>query len=127
MGRPVDKSTMKPFYFMKDASTIVESDATVPYPCGTTNYQFEMELVVAIGAEGFRVEQSDAERLIYGYGAGLDMTRRDLQLLAREQGRPWNLGKNFEQSAVCSPLVAASVLGVLTRGAIALQVNGSAK
>jgi fumarylpyruvate hydrolase len=127
MGRPVDKSTMKPFYFIKDASTLVESGATVPYPCGTSNYHFEMELVVAIGAEGFRVNEADAASMIYGYAAGLDMTRRDLQLVARDQGRPWDLGKNFEKSAVCSPLVPMGKLGVLQAGSIALQVNGTTK
>jgi fumarylpyruvate hydrolase len=127
MGRPVDKSTMKPFYFLKDASALVESGATVPYPAGTANYHFEMELVVAIGAEGFRVKESDAASLVYGYAAGLDMTRRDLQLVARDQGRPWDLGKNFEKSAVCTPIVPMGKLGVLQAGSIALQVNGTAK
>ena len=127
MGRPVDKSTMKPFYFNKTASTLVESGATVPYPCGTSNYHFEMELVVAIGAAGFRVQESDAKSLIYGYAAGLDMTRRDLQLVARDQGRPWDLGKDFEKSAVCTPIVPIGDLGVLHSGAIALQVNGVSK
>jgi fumarylpyruvate hydrolase len=127
MGRPVDKSTMKPFYFIKDASALVESGATVPYPAGTSNYHFEMELVVAIGAAGFRVKESDAANRIFGYAAGLDMTRRDLQLVARDQGRPWDLGKNFEKSAVCTPLVPQGELGVLQAGAIALQVNGTPK
>ena len=74
MGRPVDKSTMKPFYFHKAASALVESGSTVPYPCGTSNYHYEMELVVAIGAAGFRVNESDAARLIYGYAAGVLQT-----------------------------------------------------
>jgi fumarylpyruvate hydrolase len=127
MGRPVDKTTTKPFYFTKSPSTLVESGATVPYPPGTSNYHFEMELVVAIGAPGFRVTEVDAERLIYGYAAGLDMTRRDLQLVARDQGRPWDLGKDFEQSAVCAEIVPVGTLGVLTAGAIQLQVNGESK
>jgi fumarylpyruvate hydrolase len=127
MGRPVDKSTMKPFYFNKSASTLVESGATVPYPCGTSNYHFEMELVVALGASGFRQQEADAARMIYGYAAGLDMTRRDLQLVARDQGRPWDLGKDFEKSAVCSTIVPRGNLGVLQAGAIALQVNGVPK
>lgn len=127
MGRPVDKSSMRPFYFLKAASTLVESGATVPYPCGTQNYHFEMELVVAIGAAGFRVNESDAASLIYGYAAGLDMTRRDLQLVARDQGRPWDLGKDFEKSAVCSEIVRQGNLGVLQTGAINLQVNGTQK
>jgi len=127
MGRPVDKATSKPFYFTKSPSTLVESGATVPYPAGTSNYHFEMELVVAIGAPGFRVKEADAASLIYGYAAGLDMPRRDLQLVARDQGRPWDLGKDFEKSAVCSEIVPIGKLGVLDRGAISLQVNGQAK
>ncbi|MEO8120063.1 MAG: fumarylacetoacetate hydrolase family protein [Rhodoferax sp.] len=127
MGRPVDKSTARPFYFTKSASTLVESGATVPYPAGTSNYHFEMELVVAIGAPGFRVSEADAQGLIYGYAAGLDMTRRDLQLVARDQGRPWDLGKDFEKSAVCTEIVPIGNLGVLSTGAINLQVNGETK
>lgn len=127
MGVPVDKTTAQPFYFNKSASTLVESGATVPYPSGTSNYHFEMELVVAIGAAGFRVTETDAERMIYGYAAGLDMTRRDLQLVARDQGRPWDLGKDFEKSAVCSEIVPIGDLGVLSSGAINLQVNGETR
>ncbi|MDO9599015.1 MAG: fumarylacetoacetate hydrolase family protein [Azoarcus sp.] len=127
MGRPVDKATMSPFYFLKDASALVDSGATVPYPTGTSNYHFEMELVVAIGKPGFRVDEANAHELIYGYGAGLDMTRRDLQLIAREQGRPWDLGKNFEKSAVCTEIVPAVGAEVLNVGAIKLQVNGVTK
>ncbi len=125
MGNPVDKATMRPFYFLKDASALVESGATVPYPTGTNNYHYEMELVVAIGKPGFRVSEADAEAMVFGYAAGLDMTRRDLQLVAREQGRPWDLGKNFERSAVCSEIAPAK--GVIDKGAIALQVNSESR
>lgn len=124
MGAPVDKANAQPFYFNKAASTLVESGATVPYPTGTSNYHHEMELVVAIGAPGFRVSESDAESLIYGYAPGLDMTRRDLQLVARELGRPWDLGKDFEFSAVCGEIVPIGDLGVLASGALTLDVNG---
>ncbi|MDA8258705.1 MAG: fumarylacetoacetate hydrolase family protein [Betaproteobacteria bacterium] len=127
MGRPVDKASMKPFYFTKSPSTLVESGATVPYPAGTTSYHYEMELVVAIGAQGFRLTEADAQPMIFGYAAGLDMTRRDLQLVARDQGRPWDLGKDFERSAVCSAILPISDLGVLASGAITLQVNGDTK
>ncbi|MBI3445092.1 MAG: fumarylacetoacetate hydrolase family protein [Magnetospirillum sp.] len=127
MNSPVDKANARPFYFLKDASTLVESGATLPYPAGTTNYHYEMELVVAIGASGFRVGEDEAQRLVYGYAAGLDMTRRDLQLTAREQGRPWDLGKNFENSAICSEIIPQGELGILASGSIALQVNGTAK
>ncbi|WP_096700871.1 fumarylacetoacetate hydrolase family protein [Magnetospirillum sp. 15-1] len=127
MGVPVDKANARPFYFTKSASTLVESGATVPYPCGTDNYHHEMELVVAIGAPGFRVSEAEAASLIHGYAAGLDMTRRDLQLVAREQGRPWDLGKDFERSAVCGEVVPIGALGVLSRGAITLAVNGQSR
>lgn len=127
MGRPVDKATMRPFYFLKDASTLIDSGATVPYPPGTDNYHYEMELVVAIGKPGFRVAADDALAHIYGYAAGLDMTRRDLQLVAREQGRPWDLGKNFEKSAVCTEIVPVKDAGELEAGAISLSVNGQLK
>lgn len=127
MGRPVDKATGRPFYFTKSPSALVDSGATVPYPAGTSNYHYEMELVVAVGANGFRVPQADAQRLIYGYAAGLDMTRRDLQLVARDQGRPWDLGKDFEKSAVCSEIVPIGNLGALAAGAINLQVNGETR
>ncbi len=127
MGNPVDKATMEPFYFLKDASSAVESGATVAYPPGTRNYQFELELVVAIGAAGFRVSEADAEGLIYGYCAGLDMTRRDLQFKARDQGRPWDLGKNFEHAAVFTEIVPRANPGVLAAGAISLQVNGETR
>ena len=127
MGVPVDKASARPFYFTKSASTLVESGATVPYPCGTDNYHHEMELVVAIGAPGFRISESEAASLIHGYAAGLDMTRRDLQLVAREQGRPWDLGKDFERSAVCAEIVPVGALGVLSRGAISLAVNGQTR
>ena len=126
MGRPVDKSAEVPFYFTKSPDTLVESGATVAYPPGTKNYQFEMELVLAIGAPGFRVAPADAARLVYGYACGLDMTRRDLQLTARDKGRPWDLGKDVEQSSVVSPVVPMPGV-VLDRGELALSVNGQVK
>ena len=126
MGRPVDKSAELPFYFTKSPDTLVESGATVAYPPGTKNYQFEMELVLAIGAPGFRVAPADAARLVYGYACGLDMTRRDLQLVARDKGRPWDLGKDVEQSSVVSPVVPMPGV-VLDRGELALSVNGQVK
>jgi fumarylpyruvate hydrolase len=126
MGRPVDKSVEVPFYFTKSATTLVESGATVAYPPCTKDYQYEMELVLAIGAPGFRVAQADAAKLIYGYACGLDMTRRDLQLAAREKGRPWDLGKDVEESSVVSEIVPMPGV-VLERGALELSVNGSVK
>jgi fumarylpyruvate hydrolase len=123
MGRPVDKSVERPFYFTKAPSTLVESGVTVAYPPETKNYHHEMELVVAIGKPGFRVQPSDAAALIYGYACGLDMTRRDLQLVARDKGRPWDLGKDVEQSSVVSEIVPMPGR-VLTRGALSMTLNG---
>ena len=123
MGRPVDKAIEQPFYFTKAPSTLVESGATVAYPPETKNYHHEMELVVAIGAAGFRVTESDAAALVYGYACGLDMTRRDLQLVARDKGRPWDLGKDVEQSSVVSEVVPMPGV-LLDRGELAMTVNG---
>ena len=126
MGRPVDKAVEVPFYFTKAPSTLVESGATVASPPGTQDYQHEMELVLAIGAPGFRVSVADAPQLIYGYACGLDMTRRDLQLVAREKGRPWDLGKDVEESSVVSEIVPMPGT-VLRQGALAMRVNGSVR
>jgi fumarylpyruvate hydrolase len=126
MGRPVDKSVERPFYFTKAPQTLTPSGATVPYPPETSNYHFEIELVVAIGKAGFRVKKENAHTLIYGYAAGLDMTRRDLQLQARDKGRPWDLGKDVEQSSVCSEIVPLEGV-IIDSGAIALEVNGQLK
>ena len=126
MGKPVDKSVERPFYFTKAPQTLVESGATVAYPPETANFHYEMELVVAIGAPGFRVAQEDAHKVIYGYACGLDMTRRDLQLVARDKGRPWDLGKDVEQSSVCSEIVPMPG-AVIDRGELSLSVNGQTK
>jgi fumarylpyruvate hydrolase len=126
MGKPVDKSAERPFYFTKSPQTLVQSGATVAYPPGTNNYHFEMELVLAVGKPGFRVSAENAHEVIYGYAAGLDMTRRDLQLVARDKGRPWDLGKDIEQGSVCSEIVRMPGV-VIENGAIALEVNGTTK
>ena len=126
MGKPVDKSAERPFYFTKSPQTLVQSGATVAYPPETRNYHFEMELVMAVGKAGFRVSAEQAHEVIYGYAAGLDMTRRDLQLVARDKGRPWDLGKDIEEGSVCSEIVPMEGV-VIERGAIALEVNGATK
>jgi fumarylpyruvate hydrolase len=122
MGKPVDKAAERPFYFTKAPQTLVESGAAVAYPPETKNYHYEMELVLAIGAPGFRVAEADAHKLIYGYACGLDMTRRDLQLVARDKGRPWDLGKDVEQSSVVSEIVPMPGT-VLDHGELVLTVN----
>ena len=123
MGKPVDKSVERPFYFTKSASSLVPSGAKIPYPPQTANFHHEMELVVVIGRTGFQVNASDAHNLIYGYACGLDMTRRDLQLTARDKGRPWDLGKDIEHGSVVSEVVPMAGT-VLEQGEIALSVNG---
>jgi fumarylpyruvate hydrolase len=126
MGKPVNKAVERPFYFTKGVATLVESGATVAYPSQTKDFQFEMELVLVVGQAGFEVPAERAHEVVYGYACGLDMTRRDLQLAARDKGRPWDLGKDVEQSSVCSAVVPMPGV-VLERGGIALQVNGQAK
>ena len=126
MGRPVDKSVEVPFYFTKSPDTLVESGATVAYPPGTQNYHYEMELVLVVGKAGFRVPESEAASIIYGYACGLDMTRRDLQLLARDKGRPWDLGKDIEQGSVVSEVVPMPGK-VIDQGTLELRVNGVTK
>jgi fumarylpyruvate hydrolase len=126
MGRPVDKSAERPFYFTKSPSTLVASGSTVAYPPQTGNYHHEMELVLVVGEHGFCVPQDEAHRIVYGYACGLDMTRRDLQLSARDKGRPWDLGKDFEQSAVVSDVVPMPRT-ILESAEIALKVNGETR
>jgi fumarylpyruvate hydrolase len=121
MGMAVDREA--PFYFIKSASSIVASGSTVAYAPGTSNLHHEMELVVAIGKPAFRVAEEDALKIIYGYACGLDMTRRDLQFKARDKGRPWDLGKNFEDSAVISAIITVSESGHIMSGDIRLSVN----
>jgi fumarylpyruvate hydrolase len=122
MGVAVDREA--PFYFTKAAEHYVPSGSAVPYPPGTSNYHYEMELVVVIGSSAFRVPAARALESVFGYACGLDMTRRDLQSAAKEQRRPWDLGKDFEQSAVLSEIVPASEIGHPAAGRIELRVNG---
>lgn len=125
MGVEVDREA--PFYFLKQAGAIVLSDTTIAYPPGTSNYHYEMELVVAIGAPAWSVPVEKAADVIFGYASGLDMTRRDLQLDARAKGRPWDFGKDFEQSAVISPILAKDAFGLIGDQRITLAVDGTIK
>lgn len=125
MGAVVERDA--PIYFIKTASSIVESGATVPYPPGTRNYHHEIELVVAIGAPAFRIAARSAMQTVLGYACGLDMTRRDLQTQAGLKGYPWDLGKNFENSAVISAIAPVIDTGPISCGSITLSVNGALK
>ncbi len=125
MGVEVDREA--PFYFLKDAQAIVPTGATIPYPPGTENFHYEMEFVMAIGTPVFQASDEAAAAAIWGYGCGLDMTRRDLQLSARAKQRPWDLGKNFEQSAAIAALTPAASFGSVGPQRIVLSVNGETK
>ena len=125
MGVQVDREA--PFYFTKSPGTYVPSGATVAYPPATENYHYEMELVVAIGKPAFRIAREDALDIVYGYACGLDMTRRDLQLAARAKQRPWDIGKDFEDSAVLSEIVPVAECGHPADGTLELRVNGETR
>jgi fumarylpyruvate hydrolase len=124
MGKDPDRDP--PFFFMKPANAVVDATrpTSVPYPPKTKNYHHEIELVVAIGKGGHDIALADALAHVYGYAVGLDMTRRDLQLEARDKGRPWEFGKSFALSAPVGPLHRAEDIGHPSAAAITLTVNG---
>jgi fumarylpyruvate hydrolase len=114
-----------PFFFLKPCDAVVPGDdTTIPYPPKTSNFHYEGELVVAIGTGGKDIPEASANDQIFGYGLGLDMTRRDLQGAARDKGRPWDMGKGFDKSAPCGTIVPASKIGHPDKGTIWLKVNG---
>jgi fumarylpyruvate hydrolase len=117
-----------PFFFLKptDALVVVNAGETgvMPYPSLTQNLHHEIELVVAIGAGGKNIKAADAHKHIFGYAVGLDMTRRDLQNEMKKQGRPWCIGKAFDQSAPIGPITPADLAGSVDHAQISLQVNG---
>lgn len=125
MGVEVDREA--PFYFTKSSANAVLSGASCPYPPGTENFHYEMELALAIGAPVFRATPAEANAAIYGYGCALDMTRRDLQIRERKKQRPWDLGKDLEQGTVFAPLTKASDWGPVTDQRIWLTLDGDTK
>ena len=125
MGRDPDREP--PFFFTKWAETVVGAGTAIAYPAETRNFHYEGELVVAMGKHGRNLEPERALEHVFGYAAGLDMTRRDLQLDARAQGRPWDVGKNVEQSSPLGLIHPASECGHVHSGAIRLSVNGAIK
>lgn len=122
MGMSPERDT--PFYFTKFADDAVVGGGSVPFPSGTADYQYETELVVAIGSEAANVAEADALDHVFGYAVGLDMTRRDLQLAARAKGMPWDVGKNFAESAPIGPISRVTDVGHIAAGSIRLLVNG---
>lgn len=126
-----DPEREPPFFFCKPADAVLpiapDGSTRLPYPPATTNFHHEIELVVAIGRGGSAITPEEALNHVWGYGLGLDMTRRDLQIALRDKGRPWELGKAFDHSAPISPLYPVDRVGHLKRGRIWLKVNGVMK
>ncbi|KAA0971858.1 fumarylacetoacetate hydrolase family protein [Aureimonas fodinaquatilis] len=122
MGHDPDREP--PFFFQKNPDNILLAGSDFPYPTMSSDVHFEIELVIALGKGGTNIAQDAALDHIFGYGVGLDMTRRDLQGEAKDLRRPWEIGKAFEASAPCSDIVPASVIGHPADGEIRLDVNG---
>ncbi|MAU53642.1 MAG: fumarylacetoacetase [Roseovarius sp.] len=122
MGNEVDREA--PFYFTKTPHALCLSGATIPYPLETSDCHHEMEFVVALGAPDFRVSQAGALAAVWGYGCGIDLTRRDLQAQAKDKRRPWDLGKDFENAAVMGALTPKAAFGAIGDQAIRLSVDG---
>ena len=125
MGADPDRDP--PFFFMKPADAIVQNGATIPYPAQTANLHYEIELVVAIGTGGKDIAEADSLEHVWGYGVGIDLTRRDIQNKAKEMGRPWDMGKGFDQSAPCGDIHPVSDVGHFPEGNLWLKVNGETK
>jgi fumarylpyruvate hydrolase len=125
MGKDPDRDP--PFYFTKPADAVVDDGETVEYPSITKNFHYEAELVVAIGKRANQVSTDDALDHVWGYGIGNDLTRRDIQLAARDKGRPWDEGKAFDRSAVIGPLHSVTSVGHPSTGSITLTVNAVTK
>ncbi|MBV8791947.1 MAG: fumarylacetoacetate hydrolase family protein [Pseudolabrys sp.] len=113
-----------PFFFAKPADAIVPDGGTVPYPPLTKDLHHEVELVVALKSGGRNISVNKANDCIYGYGVGIDLTRRDLQIASRDIKRPWEIGKAFDHSAPCGALRPAAEIGHPTKGKIMLRGNG---
>lgn len=125
MGHDPDREP--PFFFMKPANSIVADGKDMQYPNLSKDVHHEVEMVVAIGKGGANIPADKALEHVYGYGVGLDMTRRDLQGEAKKMGRPWDTGKAFDQSAPCGAITPAAQCGHLEQGKIALLVNGQVR
>ena len=122
MGAPVDKDT--PMFFCKPADAIVADGADVPYPQATQDLHHEVEMVVALGAGGRDIPLERAASLIWGYGVGLDLTRRDLQAIAKAKSHPWDVAKGFDHSAPVSALRPADQVALSDGTTLSLSING---
>jgi fumarylpyruvate hydrolase len=122
-----DPTREPPFFFTKPADALVTGGADTPYPASTANLHHEMELVVALGAGGSDIDADAALAHVFGYAAGLDLTRRDLQDEAKAARRPWDMAKGFDASAPIGEIRPAAEIGHPAAGRIALTVNGTVK
>ena len=122
MGHDPDRED--PFFFQKNPDGLVPGGGRFPYPSASSDVHHEIELVVALASGGTDIAVEEALSHVYGYAVGIDMTRRDLQAVAKKAGRPWEVGKAFEHAAPCSAIAPAAAIGHPGRGAIALEVNG---
>jgi fumarylpyruvate hydrolase len=122
-----DPEREPPFFFSKPADAVVTSGAETPYPPATTDLHHEIELVVAIGKEGAAIPVANALDHVWGYAAGIDLTRRDMQAIAKKQARPWDMAKAFDHSAPIGDIMPAARIGHPAKGPIALAVNGKGR
>lgn len=122
-----DPDAEPPFFFSKPADALVTGGADTPYPSESANYHHEIELVAAIGKGGRNIAVADAFSHVWGYAAGLDMTRRDVQAWAKKAGKPWETAKGFDRSGPIGMLVPAASLATPLKGAIELKVNGQVR
>lgn len=126
-----DPTREPPFFFLKPTDAVLNCDpgvaASLPYPPGTKNYHYEIEMVVALKSGGRDIPVADALNHVFGYGVGLDMTRRDLQRQLGDMKKPWEIGKSSDHSAPCGPLHPVASVGHPLAGAISLSVNGEMK
>ncbi|MGB3024986.1 MAG: fumarylacetoacetate hydrolase family protein [Paradevosia shaoguanensis] len=122
-----DPNREPPFFFGKPADSLVTGGADTPYPANTQDFQFEVELVVALAEGGSNLSSEAIPAKIFGYAVGIDMTQRDVQSVAKKAGRPWDMSKGFDHSAPVGDLIPATRIGHPSRGVITLKVNGVEK
>ena len=125
MGTDPDREP--PFFFMKSADTVVASGSEIKYPTRTENLHHEVELVIAMGSGGSDISGAEASDHIFGYAVGVDLTRRDLQQQMKENGRPWDIGKSFDQAAPVGEIQPSWNIGHPRKGKINLSVNGKTR
>ncbi len=122
-----DPNREAPFFFMKPAYAVSTNGVAVSYPSHSMDVHHELEMVVALASGGVDISVDEAMGLVYGYGIGVDMTRRDLQAEAKDKRRPWEAGKTFAQAAPCADLLPISAIGEINAAEIQLAINGEVR